>query len=384
MGGIRWSGGIRWALRGAIAVALAVTVLLVFSGCEEAGTTDDGGDNGDNGDDPGAVTLEDGDSWRLIGLGIDDESTWFSVIDSTVAGAEIDITMTAISDQDPPAGSTDTGDFTEDADNVVTFMGGDSIGRLNTLGTTFAIRGSDLEDDYGELMVGVRNGSGLDDSTMSGTYWVAIVYADTDYASVYFTATMDLEVASPGLFRTSNPVSDMDFDGYITDPDTMEYEIASDGFFTMPEGEEVYGIVREDGELFTLGEIYGTPAEPDNTQKTLMYGIQLQSGASGDLLAGTWDVCASCVGEAPDSWGEHGGEMVLDSIGVGTLIDSNGTEMPVALDLNDDGTFTFTLDGEAFELHGAITPSGDTALIVSPAIHPEDEEYCIVVAIKEP
>jgi hypothetical protein len=364
-----------------ILVAFVLVGSLVLSGCEEAATSDDGGGGGGS----GTVTFEDGDSWRLIGLGIDDFSTWFSVIDSTVNGAAIDITMTAISDQSPPSGTTDTIDYTVNSAREITFASGATEGYLNSLGTTFVSRGSDLDDDEGELMVGVRNGSAMSESSVNGAYWVAVVIADADIdgGPVYFTGSMDDDIVSPGLFVTSNPVSDYEM-VYITDPDTMEYEITVDGVYTMPESAEITGIVREDGEFFSVAEINGTPAAPDNSYKALMYGVQLSDNASGDLLEGTWGICSSCVGDASDSWYEGGEEMTLDSTGAGTIVLNDGSEAPVAVALNSDGTFTFTYDVDPFEMHGAVTPSGDTAIIVSPQAHPVEDEYCISIAVKKP
>ncbi len=367
----------KWVFR-LLAAVLVVASLALWS-CDGAGSGGGGGGGG-----PGDVTFEDGDTWRLVGLGIDDDSTWFSVIDATVDGTNIDVTMTAVSDQDPPSGATQTVTYTEDSDNVVTFNAGSSVGLLNTLGTTFAIHGHDVNDDEGELYVGVRAGSGLGDATASGIYWVAIVRADINYAPVFFTATMDDEIVTPGFFRTSNPVTDQDFTGYITAPDSMAYEIAGNGYYSMPDSPEVYGIVREDGEFFIIGEIYGTPLEPDNDIKTLMFGVQTAGGAAGSLLAGTWDISTSCVGEASTSWYEGAERMTLLSTGSGTLTDNDGTNFPVSVDLNSDGTLTFEFNNEGFDTHGAITPSGDTAVFVYPAEHPGENNYCVSIAIKEP
>lgn len=370
-------GGMRWVLRGVIVVAMAATVLMVFPGCGNAGAADE------DGEDPGAVTLEDGDSWRMVGLGIDDDNSWFYGFDSTIDGSDIDYEYIASSDQDPPVGETDTVGFSVNTEHVLTIIhpDGDSVGRLNETGTTFFVRSSDLTDDYGELVAGVRNGTGLSDATFSGDYWTAFVWADVDLEEfVYFTGTYDVVANGAGSGTTSNVECD------IADAETMweysefTYNVAINGNYSVPDGEDVVGIVREDGEL---GVVVETDDTGDNAVKRLYFTIQKSSGATGDLLVGTWDICTSCAGSSK-SWYEGAGEMTLAADGTGTYTDSDEEEYPVELVLSDDGTLTFEFDNDGFLLHGAITPSGDTAVLVHTEAHPVENDYCIAVAIKEP
>lgn len=361
------------------ALVVVVVAVLVIGGCDEAGA------GSDDDADPGDATIEDGDSWRLVGLGINDDDTWFMGIDSTIDGDQIDITFTASSDQDPEEGSTGTIDYTEDDENVITLSSafGDSVGRLNRLGTTFMFRGSDLTtDDEGQLFVAVRNGSGLSDATFSGDYWIAFVWSDTSYDPVYFTGTYDATADGAGGGTTANVVCDQAI-GSTWDDENFTYAVASNGLYSVTGSDAVVGIVREDGEFMTAVETYGTPEEPDNTEKRLYFGVQKSTGAAGSLLEGTWEVCSSCAGD--DSWYEAGGEeMTLDATGSGTYTDFQGTEYPVSVDLESDGTFTFEFNSEGWSSNGAITPSGDTAVIVYPERHPTDDNYCVAVAIKEP
>lgn len=364
-------------------VAIAVLTVAMFFGCEEAGTTGENGDDGDNGDDPGAVTLEDGDSWRIVGLGIDDDNSWFYGVDSTIDGSDIDIEYIASSDQDPPVGETDTAGFSVNAEHVLTIIhpDSDSVGRLNGTGTTFFVRSYDLTDDYGELVAGVRNGTGLSDATFSGDYWAAFVWADEDLEQhVYFTGTYDAVVDGAGSGTTENVDCDVPEAETMWEDSEFMYNVATNGNYSVPDGEDVIGIVREDGELVLAVE---TDDTGDNEEKRLYFAIQKSSGATGDLLVGTWDICTSCAGSSK-SWYEGAGEMTLAADGTGTYTDSDEQEYLVELILADDGTLTFEYNEDGFLLDGAITPSGDTVVLVHTAAHPVEENYCIAVAIKEP
>lgn len=357
-------------LRNLVAILLATGV----AACN------DGGGGGGGGDD--TATVKDNDTWLATGLGIDNDSTWFMYINSTVNGDVMEATLERISDQGPPEGTTLDVDYTEDDDNVMTFKSDqatlDAVGRLNTAGNTYLNRDKDLTDGSGALQVGIKGGQGTDDATLSGDYWVAMVHSDTaDYPN-YFTGTYDMNFDGQGTLAVTNGVNDQGFNDYV---DLTSYAIASSGKLTVTHSpRDLVGAARGDGELFNLVETRGDKDNSDNSYKTLFVGVETSSNATDALLEGTWDLASTCSDYNNSGWWEGASTMTLDDNGDGTFQDEGASSSgDISIELNNDGTFEL---GNMME--GAVTPSGDTMVLTYTAVEPDDGDYCLSVGIKHP
>ncbi len=362
-----------------VVILTVVAFALVFAGCDSTGAGGGGGNDDDSG--AGGVTLEDGDLFRAVQIGIDDNSTWFHVIDSEVNGDVFDATLTRISDQGPPEGTSFAMDWNVDSSNKLTFSnlaaGMSAVGRLNLTGDTYVSRDGDLTDDEGSLGVGVKATTGASNATLSGTYFVGMVHSDTSASPGYFSGYARMDFDGAGTVTVTAMGNDQSFTDYLDDPSSYSYSVASSGLISITNHifpRDLIGAVRSDGELFVLAETRGTPDSPDNSYKTIFVGVKQSEAATDALLEGTWDVCSSCSDLTPEpniGWWEGADEMVIDA---------DGAE---SMGLSAEGEFVVPLADE-MSATGAVTPSGDTMVIVYPEVHPEDNDYCMSIGIRMP
>ena len=370
-------------------LAATVTLALLFVGCES--NSGDGGGGGTTTPAAGDVTLADGDSFRSVQVNISTTSTWFQVIDSVVQDAKLNATLTRISDQEPPEGTSFDIDWPEDENNVLTFQnetaGFSSVGRLNRLGNSHMVRDEVLTDEEGSLQVGVKAATDASNATLDGIYFVAMLHSDTSASPGFFSGYVYMAFNGSGTlsFPYPNPGNDQDFSDY-TNGEPYTYSVASDGKLTIPSSmvfpRDLIGAVRADGELFVLAE-----TRSDNSYKTIFVGIQQSEAATDALFEGVWDdsaICSDMSGSTPIDMWEGASVVTLDANGDGTYSDvGDPTSYPISIDVTDDGVFELPMGG-GFSMMGAITPSGDTMVWVYPASHPEDNDYCMSVSVKTP
>jgi hypothetical protein len=104
----------------------------------------------------------------------------------------------------------------------------------------------DTEDD-GEvlMMVGVKTGSGMDNSDLSGDYQMNQFGGD---ATGTWTTRIDISADGAGSL-TADILADSDDD--LADPPTMAYTVSANGMFSITDSDEV-GQLSADGEVFVL------------------------------------------------------------------------------------------------------------------------------------
>lgn len=337
--------------------------------------------SGSDQDGPGGpVTLEVGDEWRGVGVGIDDDSTWFFATDLIVEPDRLGGEMVRISDQGPPEGSPLSIAYANNPPNGFTvtnaMAGVDSVGWLSSKGV-FLARDRVLTGGEGSMQVGIRQSDSA--GTLMGDFWAAMIHSDVAEAPDFFS----------GWYRVGVDSEDLDFSVLHSDRTLTDYSRrlaydVTDGTLTVTSAEagarDLVGAVRGDGELFTLVDTHGTPAAPDNGYKSLFIGVQWSTNASDGLLEGTWDTASTCSDNDGSGWGEGASVVVLDAQGSGTLRDlPDEPEKPIEIDLAPDGTFQLGPD-----IMGAVTPSGDALVTVYPRAHSIDGDYCLTVGIKRP
>ncbi|MFW6250028.1 MAG: hypothetical protein ACOC47_02910 [Alkalispirochaetaceae bacterium] len=358
-----------WRFLGLCLLVVLVSLGVMLAGCESAGAGDNDSENGD-----------DGDSFRAVQIGIDGWSTWFHVIDSEVEGDLFKATLTRISDQDPEEGASFELDWAVESGNVLTLSTEEAVfalGRLNLTGDTYVSRDEDLTDDEGSLGVGVKAATDASNATLSGDYFVGMVHSDTtEERPGYFSGYARMDFDGAGTVEVTDMVNDVD--GFTDYPvgSSYSYSVTSSGLLSIDDESfprDLIGAVRSDGELFVLAETRGTPERPDNSYKTIFVGVKQSQAATNALLEGTWDVCSSCSKLTTETtgWWEGAAEMVIDAEG--------------AEDMGLSETGEFTVPSRAISREGAVTPSGDTmVIVVYPKEHPEDGDYCLSIGIKTP
>lgn len=367
-------------------VAAILALAVAFVGCDS-----NGADSGGTIPGAGDATLEDGDSFRAVQIGISDNSTWFQVIDSDVNGSVLDATLTRISDHNPPEGTSFALDWSVDGSSKLTFSNAQipmsAVGRLNLTGDTYVTRDENLTDDEGSLGVGIEATTGASNATLSGTYFVGMVHSDRDKRLGYFSGYTYMVFNGAGELQITSSENDRDFTAYL-DGSPYTYSVSSTGGLSIADElfpRDLIGAVRSDGELFVLAE---TRDETDNNRyKTIFVGVKQSAAATDALLEGTWDVCSSCSNlssTTPIDWWEGASVMDLDAGGEGTFSDVGDSESDsIAIDLAPNGEFSVPI-GEGMSMVGAITPSGDTMVHVYPQVHPTDGDYCLSIGIKTP
>jgi hypothetical protein len=349
-----------------------------------------GGGSGSSGTDTSA-TLHDGDSWRSVMISISDGSCWFQVIDSDVTGSQIDATLTRISDHEPAEGTTFLLDYTENAQNMLTmsFTGMmSSQGRLNPDGESYMLRDADLTDDEGGLQLGIRATSGAGNTTLDGTYYVAVAHSNITDSEGFFTGVCDFTFNNGSL-----TVGALDSDKTLAtyaDAGEVNYTIDDSGVLTIaadqgPWERDLIGQARGDGELFVLADTppKAVDPDPDNLIKTVFVGVKKSSGATDALLAGSWDLGdlgSKYTSDPPETgWYEGTTSMVLDSAGSGSW-NSGGSSGAIDINLAADGTFALA----AFNSVGAVTATGDVMFIAATELSGEITEYSLSIGIKTP
>jgi len=95
------------------------------------------------------------------------------------------------------------------------------------------------------MMVGVKTGTGMDDSDLSGNYQMHQFGGD---ATDTWTTRIDMTADGAGSL-TADILADSEDD--LTDPPAMDYTVGNNGMFTIT-GSDGAGQVSTDGEVFVL------------------------------------------------------------------------------------------------------------------------------------
>jgi hypothetical protein len=358
--------------------SFALAVLVIISGLLVS--CDSGGSSGDTIDT--TATLEDGDSWRAAAIGIDATSTWFQLIDSSVSGEELAVTMTRISDHDPPEGTSFTVAYSEDSRNVLAITGSnppiDALGRLSIDGDAYMERDRDLTDGEGSLHMGLCAAKDATNATFSGDYAVAFAHGDTSQGDGFYTGICEITADGAGELTFSNTVSNPGYTFYEAQS-PCSYEVSQTGQITVDASienfpDDLLGAVRSDGEAFVLVD-----TRSDNTYKTIFFGVRKSTGTADSVLQGTWEMGTVGSGWTTSDWGESVSMLTLDGSGNGSFTDNQGGSDSLAIDLTN-GTFLLS----QYNSQGAVTPSGDLMILVSTEPDAQSGDYYLSVAIKEP
>jgi hypothetical protein len=179
---------------------------------------------------------------------------------------------TIVSDSDGSTGSgslpstmapSGTGRFT------VTTPGGDENGMLRSDGEFWLSVDTDGTDDTLGIMAGLRKGSGLSESTLSGTYTAVMVGDDSEGGWSAWTERLQVTADGAGNL-TALVLEDSGDDEGSTYP--MTYTVDSQGIISV--GDTQMGIVSADGEMFVLADTAydGT----SDTEVFFMVGVKKQ------------------------------------------------------------------------------------------------------------
>ncbi len=275
-----------------------------------------------------------------------DPDRWTGRIELTSDGAG-NLTWQQIADSNGDTGSG-SGTYSVADDGELTIGGQDAVGIVSASGNTFILVDTDASNDDLSLHVGIKQSSGLSNSTLSGTYTICEYGTDPD------RWTGRIEFTSDGAGNlTWQQIADTNGD---TGSGSGTYSVADDGGLTIG-GQDAVGIVSASGNTFILVD-----TDASNDDLSLHVGIKQSTGLSNSVLSGTYTMCE--YGTDPDRWT---GRIEFTFDGAGNLTwqqiaDSNGDTG------SGSGTYSVADDGELTingqDAIGIVSADGNTFILV--------------------
>jgi hypothetical protein len=247
--------------------------------------------------------------------------------------------------------SSGSGAYSVADDGELTIDGQDAKGIVSADGNIFTLVDSDATDEDLSLHIGVKQSTGLSNSTLSGTYTMCEYGTDPEP----WAGRIELTFDGSGNF-TWQQIADSNGD---TNSGSGTYSVASDGEITII-GRDTTGMVSADGNIFSLVD---TNAADEDLSFHL--GIKQPTGLSKSTLNGIYTMCE--YGTDPDRWT---GRIELSFDGSGNftwqqISDSNGgTESGSgSYAIKDDGELTINGRG----MKGMVNFDGNAFTLVSEA-----------------
>ena len=269
-------------------------------------------------------------------------------------------------------GNSSSGSFTYSIadDGTVTLSTGDT-GFVSTDGTVFMASDTDASDNSINMLVGMKQTSGLDDTILSGTYVANL--AGVDATNGPWTSRIKYDFYGDGsvdwqiLQDSTSPAT--------LDSGTTTYSVASTGTFSLGTGET--GIVSSDGETFTLADTvdgggavslsFGVRVGGDDDHFLLgrysltRFGYDASDNAYASRLEYTFD-----HPDPADLTGTATWRILVDSTGAtgsnstAYTVDDNTSDPPMTVNFDDGNLGSFINFGNLVTIADTNTTGGIT------------------------
>jgi len=184
-------------------------------------------------------------------------------------------------------GVDDAGSFSYNVspDGILSIDGNDE-GIVSPDGHTFVISNADSSDDAVFLGVGIKQGTGLSNSTLKGTY-INNQFMDDEVNTGGYSIVTRQWINSDGAGSMTYETLESSVDAM--DAGSYSHNVSSDGIISIDGKDGDAGIISPDGYVFTISD-----ADPyDDDAVFLMVGIKLQKDR-GDSSSSSSSSSSGC------------------------------------------------------------------------------------------
>ena len=346
----------------------AVFMLVSFA---VMGCTSSDGDEGDSGGTQTANDLLNGS--YSFDLFADDHGSFWNQSDAMTFDGSGGFALTTVYDSTGDSAAF-SGTYSVAADGSLTIANTDLRGQTSADGNFFAATDTNPDDDDGDIILGagLKYGSGMDASTLNGSYTVCQIRNDGDTKASRMSFTFD------GAGNLSGEILE-DTDG-TTGTLTGVYTVAANGAFGVDVGglsKAFAGNVSSDGNMFL---IYDTD---DDGEVLLMIGLKkVSSGMSVSSLSGDYQL-NMMADDGTNPWTTRVAITAdgLGSMSVDILAASDGD-----LSAQPDMSYTVAGDGTlaivGTDLSGQLSSDGEVLIMVD-SDNSSDGEVMLMIGIKK-